>query len=462
MTTTPGGPPLTNDLSLEDARTVTGAMLGAFTNYAGGLVVRWKFDEGDSVLLTFASEQVFDLRDQFETAIAHFEKHQVALEPIEPVEHLAPEDFEKANVGIRGWYAHMASDGILWRLDASDASRHVFVLRPLLVAAIHNALVAAIDQMMIIDLRRFGGMRWTAMTDELEKLPGYALRSQVTAFEFSVEIFRRNGSALTTHLHKGCGLLDDELVRWDRRFQIDTFLMDTIYLLFNFVGAAMALVEHTRGFYNRHYKPLGKIPDYQAEIERRFTGNGLVRFIQEMRNLMAHVGLVNLVHEKRFHGGNVIGRVVMKQDEALVWDGWTSVAREWLVAGPAEIDMLDVVTGYIGRVNEFHEWFAQAREREDWRDFQYAELFRRAILAKRGAEDIPALKRLLDLPTVAVVPMRDAVGAFLTAEQQFNLRGDEGDGPTWLRKALELVRESYYVPENLHDALIAHFSTASH
>jgi hypothetical protein len=246
MTMTPGRPPLTNGHSLKGARTVTDAMFGAFSNYAGGLVVRWVVDKGDGVLLTFASEQVFDLRDQFEKAIAHFKKHQVALEPIEAVRHLAPEDFEKANVGILGWHAHMASDGILWRLDASDESHHVFVLRPLLVAAVHQVLVAVIDQMTIIDLRPFRDMRWTEMADEFEKLPGHELRSRVTAFEFSVEIFRRNGSALTTHLRKGCGELDDELVRWDRRFQIDTFLMDTIHLLFNFVGAAMALVEHTR------------------------------------------------------------------------------------------------------------------------------------------------------------------------------------------------------------------------
>lgn len=300
------------------------------------------------------------------------------------------------------------------------------------------------------------------MTDELEKMPGYELRSRVTAFEFSVEIFRRNASALTTHLHTACGALDDELVRWDRRFQIDTFLKDSIYLLFNFVGAAMALVDHARGFYNRQYKRRAKIVEYEAEIKRRFARNGLVRFIQEMRNLLVHVGLVGLVHAKRFHGETVSGRVVMKRDDALGWDGWTSVARDWLVAGPAEIDMLNVVTSYIGIVNEFHEWFAQAREGVDWRAFRYAELFRRAILARRGLEEIPALKQLLSLPPVAGASMRDAVGAFLTAEQQFDLRGDEGDGPSWLRNALELVRDSYYVAESLCDALSAHFSTVHH
>jgi len=441
---------------------VTGATLGLFDNYAGGVVVRWRFEEGESSLLAIANESVFDLLEQFEKALAHFRKHQIVIESAAPIEQLASEDFEKAVVGIRGWYMDIGSDGILWRFNASNASSHVFLLRPPLIASIHHALKQAIDLIMLIDLRPLRGKPWLAMMEVLETLPGPKLRAHMTAFEFSFEIFRRNGAVLVEHLQSGSGVLNDELVRWDRRFQIDTFLRDAIHLLFNFVGAAMALVDHTRGFYERHYKSRKKITEYQAEVERRFVGNGLVRFVQEMRNLMAHVGLVGLVHQKRFSSGGFIGRVLMKRDEALVWSGWTSVTRAWLTAGPPEIDMLDVVNTYIGQVNDFHDWFAQARERVDWADFRYAELLRRAVLARRGLEDIPALKNLLTLPPTATQNMRDSIGAFLTAEQQFDLRNDEMDGARWLRKALELVRNTYYVPEDLCSDLLAHFSVPGH
>lgn len=435
---------------------------GAFDNYVGGMLLRFTFVECDSLLLVIQSDRVFDLFDRFEEALPHFRKHGfVCATPIEATDHVALEDFEvitsaHQTVGTR---MQIGSDGIRWVAITRDGAKHALILRPSVVVRLHASLEYVVSSVVLIDLRPFQGMSWRQMTQELEKLPGYLLRHRMVAFNFSLEIFRRNATLLTHHLRTASGPLNADLIRWDRRFHIDTFLRDAIHLLFNFVAAAKALSEHSRVFYRKMYQPRKTMEEYQGEIDRRFVGNGRVAFMHGLRDHMAHASLIGLQHERTHKAAVSLGRVVMNRDEALAWDKWSAVAKKWLRDGPVHIDILETTVAFVQDVEEFQEWYMQARERVDRNDFRYAEQLRKAILARKGLEEIPELGELLKLPPpVARLRVRAALGAFLTPEQLFELRHVEEDVSSWLQQALPVVRELYPVPETLAVELLAHMA----
>ena len=54
--------------------------------------------------------------------------------------------------------------------------------------------------------------------------------------------------------------------------------------------------------------------------------------------------------------------------------------------------------------------------------------------------------------------MRQAIGQFLNSEQLFHLRDDEARPEGWLPKALDIIRDSYFVPLEVCDALVQHFA----
>lgn len=145
----------------------------------------------------------------------------------------------------------MGSDGALWRVLTRGGADIVLRLTPSQMSSLLFEVECAIEHVMLIDLRPYNGMRWIELSQVRENHPGYKLAERLRAFDFSVEIFRRNSQMLIQHLEKATGPLSLEQIRWDRRFEIDTFIKDSIHLLLNFVAVANALVDHSRSFYPR-------------------------------------------------------------------------------------------------------------------------------------------------------------------------------------------------------------------
>lgn len=437
--------------------------MGIFETYGGGFLARFNLIDGQSRLLAFSASHTFDLRDQFSIGLAHFEKHGFVRDPVQRVLPLPAEDFLHNEPGfeVGPWFLNMGSDGALWRLEPARGAHVVLQLSPPQMASLLFEIECAIEHVCVIDMRPFKGMRWTEISNVLENHPGFKLGEALRAFELSVDIFRRNARTLLAHLEQGSGSLSDEQIRWDRRFQIDTFLKDAIHLLLNFVASAFALVDHSRTFYIYHYQRKQALAHYLDATKARFAKDGLVQFIHKLRALMLHVGLVGLVHKTSFRDGEFLGRVVLHRDAALGWDGWESVATKWLKDGPPDIDLLETVMAYVAKVEDFQAWYAEERGKVDWRDLRYAEQLRRAALALRGLEEVPRLRDLLQISAANTAAMRNAVGQLLNAEQVFELRHDEQNPERWLPKAIDVARDSYFIPLDLCDALVAHFAAGA-
>lgn len=288
-------------MKVGEAIPVTSVAVGVFETYGGGLLVRFGLYGGDSELFAFSAGSAFEIHDQFLIAMAHFTKHGYKRDPSRRVLPLPPEDFEqRIEFHVGNWFLQMGSDGALWRLANHVGSDIVVLLTPEQMDGLLFEVECAIEHVVFIDTRPFNGVPWTQLSQALEEYPGFALSQKLRAFEFSKEVFHRNARALIEHLGTATGPLRDDQVRWDRRFEIDTFVEGAIHLLFNFVASAKALVDHSRAFYDRNYASRKVLAHYPNETKARFIEDGLVQFVHNLRNLMLHVGLVGLVHQTRF------------------------------------------------------------------------------------------------------------------------------------------------------------------
>lgn len=452
-------PPTIRAPTAEEAYLVTTVAVGVFETYGGGLLARFGVESGESQLLAFSCSDAFELRDQFLVAMTHFAKHGYARDSNQRVLPLPAEDFETAvHVSVGEWFLQMGSNGALWRMTSRCGSNIVLFLTPAQMDGLLFEVECAIEHVVFIDTRPFNGMRWLQLSRVLEEQPGFALSQKLQAFDFSKEVFRRNAHALATHLEMATGPLRDDQVRWDRRFEIDTFVEDAIHHLFNFVASAKALADHSRAFYKRNYEPRKVLEQYPVETKARFAEDGLVQFVHKLRDLMLHVSLVGLIHQTRFAGGLMLGSVLMDRDSALVWDGWTAVPRRWLREGPPELDLLETVKAYVLKINTFQAWYMVERDRIDRRDLRYAEQLRKLVLARRGLEQVPKLGTLLALKSDQLDRVRETVGQLLNAEQLFDLRHDEPFPERWLPRALDIARDSYFISLDMCDALVRHFA----
>lgn len=192
---------------------------------------------------------------------------------------------------------------------------------------------------------------WTAIHEH----PGYNLYQAISSLRIAFRIFDQAVedflSAIYEFHHQAhFGDL------FDRRSQgrFDDLLTKVRMSVFTASQSAMALVDHTR----RLSKKI-EIPGYTARVEIDFANNSNHRFIQDLRNCLTHVTLV----EPHWQLTNSLERgrethFILKPDELLQFDDWHSLAISYIRENPDGINLKDFLLAYRKKVREFHEWFS--------------------------------------------------------------------------------------------------------
>ncbi len=439
--------------------------MGYYDIYFGGIVLKFSTEEG-AVLFNWQSDLAFDLKDSLEKAGEILsQRPPVRPEEPPPSESIPVEqsDFESLSgeSNVANWSLNVRDNDLVMTTKTASGRTQSLSLPFWLMRQMQDLLQQVFDRTFLIDLRPYRSMSWPDIGRVLGKKSGYILRYKVTGFELAHEIYRRNTNELVKHLQSMSGQLSDDQTRWDRRFLMDQALLDAIHYIFNFVASAKALAELSRSFYRIVYQPDQLMPEYQAEIDKRFKDNGLVSFVHKLRDLILHVSMIGLIRRQRFdfeHG--IIGSVTMGRDDALVWDGWSVIGRKWLQSQPDEIRILDVVLAYNAEIEDFHKWYREARERTHWKEYREAELLRRAGLARRGVEQFPELWKLLEGHHTAKT-VRETFANWMTSEETYSLREHEHDMAQWLPKALVYAQRKSFIPLDVSSALLGKFASGS-
>ena len=143
--------------------------------------------------------------------------------------------------------------------------------------------------------------------------------------------------------------------------EMQTVLQELTRLLHNFTASAKTLIDHTRALIFSWYHDHEFLTEYQDEINRRFKGNELAVFIEDLRNYSLHyrLPLANAVFEyhQASHGQEPImsQTIFFKKDALLQWSSWKK-GRDFLSKCDDKIPILAIVQQYQEMVSDFHRW----------------------------------------------------------------------------------------------------------
>lgn len=123
--------------------------------------------------------------------------------------------------------------------------------------------------------------------------------------------------------------------------------------LFHCTSALMTLVDHARNFQRKT-----PVTGYADRLQATFSSPGQHDFLQCLRNYNTHwrVAQANWTIESEAESKTRHTRFRVTKCELLKWDGWSSVARQYIDSGPDEIDVYDLFSEYRIHVQSFYAW----------------------------------------------------------------------------------------------------------
>ena len=195
---------------------------------------------------------------------------------------------------------------------------------------------------------------------ELMASEGLKIVIRLSTFDNSLKIFLSNYADLEASIikHVEVNKLID-FYNMQQRKAVQDELFEVLRHLHNTVAAALSLVDHTRVFYKEFYDKNSMIPNYQAEIDKRFAKDGLSHFVKCLRQFCQHykTPLVSSVLDIDNKHGRHVRRIMLRKDDMAEFDAWTAPAKAYMKTLPENIHLLDVVRAYHDHVVGFYEWF---------------------------------------------------------------------------------------------------------
>jgi len=194
---------------------------------------------------------------------------------------------------------------------------------------------------------------------EIENSDAIVFESRLRTLRINYFVFEKNYQSLKQPVE----MMKDPKVFlevWDMKNPINLEIVqyDVVRRFLNYLSSAMSLKEYTRILIASWYKKTEFEKDYSNEIEKRFKGNDVVGFIEELRNFSLHYSLpisfpqfsVDMTSKALDH------KFLIDKRSLLNWSGWKTKARPYLDAQGDVIDMEDLVDEYFDIVSSFHNW----------------------------------------------------------------------------------------------------------
>jgi hypothetical protein len=210
--------------------------------------------------------------------------------------------------------------------------------------------------------------RWYSLLAERDQSPGATLQSRLKVFHLARYAFDKNYDSLQRAV---IAMKPDDKPDEDTIFEFGDKVQPGIFevcrCLQNFTISAKTLVDQSTALVASLYAKDGKIPEYQAEIERRFKKSELHHFVQCLRNVIAHdrVPMVAYTVERNYGLGTptVLYLVHFRKDELMKYERLNVLARSFLKPLDNKIDIAATMAEYHRQVDDFHAWFEQ-KQRE--------------------------------------------------------------------------------------------------
>jgi hypothetical protein len=204
------------------------------------------------------------------------------------------------------------------------------------------------------------GRRIAELSNEIEQMPGFKLYYQdLFGLGISRHIFNRNYTDLSNIITffttdpRGAMLHTVE-----NRYKRQAFGFDVICKIYNYVTAAISLVQHTRNLYRRLYGKNSLFPEYQERVETDFTNDPLTGFIQDLRNYCHHYKSPFIMFTTTDDSnGRLISKIGIPLSNLQEYGKWEAPAKKFLATVQEKVDVMEVVTAFHVKENAFQDWF---------------------------------------------------------------------------------------------------------
>ena len=188
--------------------------------------------------------------------------------------------------------------------------------------------------------------------DEIEKLPGGQIFSELKALRLSLKIFLGAVDDLLTSINRfKTQSVAPEFWQILNRPFVDELEVSVQRGVLSSTMCAMALVDHCRKFSDKY-----PIDEYESEKRRCFSHNELHRFIHSLRHYIAHVRFTkaNWVIKQSPEGRSVF--FLLDNETLSRFSEWNSLAKTYISRHGEGINVEELFEEYSKNVNKFHNW----------------------------------------------------------------------------------------------------------
>lgn len=235
---------------------------------------------------------------------------------------------------------------------------------------------------------------YSPLVDEVNGSKAIVYEGRITTLRLSYVVFQgnyeelRNFCLIKNHPEKIMDLWD-----YNNRKLFDKFLVELVRLFQNYLSSAKSLVEQTNVVIREWYKGTDFLKEYQYQIDSRFRGNSLIRFIEDLRNYCLHYALpiCNATFTlSPINQGKGVMKVrfsfVLKKKNLLEWAGW-SKGKEYLSQADDEVNIDILTCEYYQQIKDFHIWIINRLNEIHAEDFRWLEKKRQELLKEMSLEE---------------------------------------------------------------------------
>lgn len=188
--------------------------------------------------------------------------------------------------------------------------------------------------------------------EEIEKLPGGQIFSELKALQLSLKIFLDAVDDLLTSINR----FKSQSVRPEFWNMINRPFVDELEVsvqrgIMSSTMCAMAIVDHCRKF-NKKYP----IDEYENEIRRYFSNNELHGFVHSLRRYITHIRFTkaNWVIKHSREGRSVF--FLLDTETLSRFSDWSSPAKTYISGHGEGINVEELFEEYSKNVKKFHNW----------------------------------------------------------------------------------------------------------
>lgn len=291
--------------------------------------------------------------------------------------------------------------------------------------------------------------------EELEhktgEVPNARVIGEINRLEYSLLLLTRNHKFLKDILE---GIVKDhrlssEIFNRKFRWKSDLLFKEISFRLHNFVASAQSLVDHSRRVYRKVYKTKGKFDAYERKVQTDLVNNGLIQFVQKLRQMCQHYHLPQVSAELKV-GKTSKMTLFLYKNELLGFDGWNAAAKNFINSHEEKIDLLKITNDYYEQISAFHDWVKKEFLSMYSEELEEIKSIQNEINQKKKGLIIDELQEVFELDKNERLERLKFVlsGCLRTSDLQ-DLYEVEDKPRTWVIRGINKLQSYFDVPKQL-------------